>query len=63
MNNGNQRQSWGVNHQRNDGYASGNNGGFGAHQQRWQGDRAYQYRPRDNSNMQSRSGIDADLLQ
>ncbi|KAK1611062.1 hypothetical protein QYE76_034735 [Lolium multiflorum] len=56
MNNGNQRQPW-----RNEGYVAGNNGGFGAHQQRWQGDRGHQYRPRDN-NMQSRSAIDADLL-
>ncbi|KAM0828223.1 hypothetical protein ACQ4PT_067689 [Festuca glaucescens] len=63
-NNDNQRQSWAANYQRNNGYTSGNNGGFGGHHQRWQGDRAYQYRPRDNSaSMQSRSGIDADLLQ
>ncbi|KAK1696778.1 hypothetical protein QYE76_013475 [Lolium multiflorum] len=51
-------------YQRNHGYTSGNNGGYGGHQQRWQDDRGYQYRPRDNgASMQSRVGIDADLLQ
>ncbi|KAM0838855.1 hypothetical protein ACQ4PT_060706 [Festuca glaucescens] len=49
---------------RNNGYNAGNNGGYGGYQQRWQSDRGYQYRPRDNgANMQSRAGIDADLLQ
>jgi hypothetical protein len=63
-NNENQRQPWVQNNQRNNGYGSGNNGGYGAQQQRWQGDRAYQYRPRENNaSMQSRSGIDPDLLQ
>ncbi|KAM0873685.1 hypothetical protein ACQ4PT_037891 [Festuca glaucescens] len=59
-----QRQSWAGNYQRNNGYNAGNNGGYGGYQQRWQSDRGYQYRPRDNgANMQSRAGIDADLLQ
>ncbi|KAM0837391.1 hypothetical protein ACQ4PT_061693 [Festuca glaucescens] len=63
-NNENQRQAWAGNYQRNTGYNSGNNGGYGGHQQRWQSDRGYQYRPRDNgASMQSRAGIDADLLQ
>jgi hypothetical protein len=64
MNNENQRQPWAANYQRNHGFTSGNNGGYGSHQQRWQADRGYQYRPRDNgASMQSRAGIDADLLQ
>ncbi|KAM0903547.1 hypothetical protein ACQ4PT_018595 [Festuca glaucescens] len=63
-NNENQRQAWAGNYQRNTGYNSGNNGGYGGHQQRWQSDRGYQYRPRDNgASMQSRAGINADLLQ
>jgi hypothetical protein len=59
VNNDNQRQPWAGNFQRNNGFSSGNNGGFHGHQQRWQGDRGYQYRPRE----QPRTGIDADLLQ
>ncbi|KAM0863643.1 hypothetical protein ACQ4PT_044458 [Festuca glaucescens] len=59
MINDNQRQQWGGNYQRHSGYNSGNNFGYGGNQQRWQADRGYQYRPRE----QPRSGIDADLLQ
>jgi hypothetical protein len=60
MNNAN--QNWAGNHQRSSGYTSGQNTGYGGYQQRWQGDR-FHYRARDNGpNLQSRSGIDSDLL-
>jgi hypothetical protein len=53
----NQQQQWAGNYQRSSGYNSGN-------QQRWNANRGFQYRARDNvANVQTRSGIDADLLQ
>jgi hypothetical protein len=60
MNNAN--QNWAGNHQRSSGYTSGQNTGYGGYQQRWQGDR-FHYRARDNGpNLQSKSGIDSELL-
>jgi hypothetical protein len=53
----NQQQQWVGNYQGGSGYNSGN-------QQRWNAERGFQYRARDNvANVQPRSGIDADLLQ
>ncbi|KAM0894841.1 hypothetical protein ACQ4PT_024277 [Festuca glaucescens] len=60
----NQQQHWAGNFQRSSGYNSGNSSGYGGNQQRWNADRGFQYRARENgANMQPRSGIDADLLQ
>ncbi|KAM0853722.1 hypothetical protein ACQ4PT_050886 [Festuca glaucescens] len=60
----NQQQHWAGNFQRSSGYNSGNSSGYGGNQQRWNADRGFQYRARDNgANTQPRSGIDADLLQ